>query len=666
MFSARGGFNYYTQGNDPYWANVTFLQNYENNLSFFDSSTNNFLITQTSTARPSLMTPFTGVGGSYAFNGTSDGLLSAANSNNLVTTDFTWECWVRFTALTGSPCIMAVSTSSNDRTMLQYDSTTGIKFLIRRSSVDQVSISQGATTGWAVNTWYHVAVVRNGNDYNIYRDGTSIASGTNSYSQSQLTEGISVGYSTASGSNLYLNGFISNARVVNGTAVYTSSFTPSTVPLTAITNTQLLLTGTNQSMFNNSTFVDSGPNKSVLTLYTTPRYAYRSPFSTPYSGSVFYDTSSALETAANTAMPVGTGAYTVEAWIYLTSAANNVSQGICTSYNVGGFYFGVGRSYNGDINGLQIGRAYQADCENCAFTWSTNTWYHVAVVRSSTTIYFFVDGVQKTTVAGTGANTGSYNFPSTAGARVAGGGNASTRTALFKGYISNFRVSNSALYTANFTPSGTSLTPTANTQILIGGGTGGYYDVSSSMQIITNSSANNQLSSQQKILGNQSVSFTATGYETVLDNAGLQLSTGDFTIEGWVYRNANGVLHSIACKGATTPTGWLLQVNASDQLIWISGSTTLQTSTDTIPANTWTYFSITRSGTTAYMFINGTLQGAGFTDSANYNQTTNLFIGSDRSNLNGLNGYVDNFRITKGVCRYTTTFQTPTYPFPTS
>jgi hypothetical protein len=66
------------------------------------------------------------------------------------------------------------------------------------------------------------------------------------------------------------------------------------------------------------------------------------------------------------------------------------------------------------------------------------------------------------------------------------------------------------------------------------------------------------------------------------------------------------------------------------------------------------------------MFINGTLEGATYTDNTNYNQTNNMVIGADRSGVGGFNGYMDDIRVTTGVCRYTASFTAPSSAFPTS
>jgi len=170
----------------------------------------------------------------------------------------------------------------------------------------------------------------------------------------------------------------------------------------------------------------------------------------------------------------------------------------------------------------------------------------------------------------------------------------------------------------------------------------------------------------QDKFGTSSGLYSGSNFNYYSDDTGIQFGTGDFTIEGWVYRNAASTQHGLIAKGASN-TGWVLFVNTTNQLVWTTTSTVQKTSTTTIPATTWTYFAIVRSGSTNYMFINGTLEGATWSDSTNFNQVNPLYLGNDRTaGSSGLNGYLDEVRITKGVARYTATFTAPTTAFPTS
>jgi hypothetical protein len=85
----------------------------------------------------------------------------------------------------------------------------------------------------------------------------------NGISRGTLTSSISIGPQIGSmtfgtwglnGGDRF-RGYVSNFRLVNGTAVYTSNFTPPTSPLTAIPNTQVLLQG----------LVDRSPNAFTVT-----------------------------------------------------------------------------------------------------------------------------------------------------------------------------------------------------------------------------------------------------------------------------------------------------------------------------------------------------------------------------------------------------------------
>ena len=79
--------------------------------------------------------------------------------------------------------------------------------------------------------------------------------------------------------------------------------------------------------------------------------------------------------------------------------------------------------------------------------------------------------------------------------------------------------------------------------------------------------------------------------------------------------------------------------------------------------NTWRHVAVTRSGTSLRLFINGVQRGSTLTSSANLSDNQ-LKIGYYYSETFGFVGKVDEFRVTKGVARYTANFTPPTVPFP--
>ena len=113
-------------------------------------------------------------------------------------------------------------------------------------------LSNGAGKEWnytssgsqiPTNTWVHVALVRRfGTDIKLYVNGTAIKTDTSSASTTlgDSTGDFKIGFERFQGSGGGFNGYISNFRFVNGTAVYTGNFTPPTSPLTNITNLSLI------------------------------------------------------------------------------------------------------------------------------------------------------------------------------------------------------------------------------------------------------------------------------------------------------------------------------------------------------------------------------------------------------------------------------------------
>jgi len=154
--------------------------------------------------------------------------------------------------------------------------------------------------------------------------------------------------------------------------------------------------------------------------------------------------------------------------------------------------------------------------------------------------------------------------------------------------------------------------------------------------------------------------YFSSSYLSVADSASLRFGSGNFTIEAWVFRTASGATHTIACKGASTPTGWVLQISSADKLVFIDTSTSI-TGTTSLAANTWYYVAVVRAGTGASqttLYVNGASDGTG-TSATTFSQTDAMRIGTDRSAANGFAGYVSNLRLSNTNL---TISSTPTSP----
>jgi hypothetical protein len=146
-------------------------------------------------------------------------------------------------AVPSTVLLMNMTSSGNTYGIIPYTSTDFTLNLFGQS-VNTTTIS-GAMK---LNVWQHIALVRSGQTTTLYING--VASAATVYPW--WTNGtVTVFFGGVSGTYAnYFQGQISNFRVVMGTAVYTTNFTPQTTPLTAIQGTALLT-------MNSSTVTDS-------------------------------------------------------------------------------------------------------------------------------------------------------------------------------------------------------------------------------------------------------------------------------------------------------------------------------------------------------------------------------------------------------------------------
>jgi len=230
------------------------------------------------------------------------------------------------------------------------------------------------------------------------------------------------------------------------TVQYTTS--TSTVTVTGFdTYTKLLLhmDGTDGSQ----TFVDSSPQAHVVTVNANARI---STAQSEFGGaSGLFDGSASLSTPDSPDWYFGTGDFTIDFWVRfnaLPSNGNSMSMFAQTVdlnslqefevKNVGGTY--VWR-YVVNSGGSQI-----IAIENNSLGLATNTWYHVALVRSGTSFMLFQSGTQCGRTV-----TNAYAVPDFASnARI---GAMSTTARFFNGWLDEYRISKGvARWTSNFPP----------------------------------------------------------------------------------------------------------------------------------------------------------------------------------------------------------------------
>ena len=178
--------------------------------------------------------------------------IPASSSLTLGTNDHTIEFWMYQTSRNQYAVSFSYGNTSYFAANNYYMDVgeAGFGFVVGNGSGNwAVNLNGGAAR--SLNTWRHYAIVRNGTTFTLYIDGISVGSATSSINITAQGDVFRIGNTTT----YPINGYISNFRLVNGTAVYTSNFTPPTSPLTAIPNTQILLQG----------LTDRSPNAFTLT-----------------------------------------------------------------------------------------------------------------------------------------------------------------------------------------------------------------------------------------------------------------------------------------------------------------------------------------------------------------------------------------------------------------
>ena len=364
---------------------------------------------------------------SYQYDGTSKYLSIASNAAfGFGTGDFTIEAWIYINSTTGINLYDNRTSQFGNGINLNITGNPPVP-VYRPQGVNQITGSS-----LSFNTWYHIAYVRISGVTTMYVNGTQSGS---SYTDTQnigSANPIYIGANYNIGS--LSDGYISNLRVIKGTGLYTGGFYPSTGILT-LTSQGATASQVSLLTAQSATIVDNSLNAFSITNTGTVTTTISNPFG-PYYSASFNGTNQYLTLPSSTYITSG-GDYTIEFWCYSrTSGSGDAGCMIYTTAS--GIYQVVMRN-----NGSAWECYYSNNAKFTNVPTSTiplNQWHHMALVRISGTVKWYINGTQYGSVSGV-TNTSSTiqigmyaNF-------------------YYDGYISNIRiVTGVGVYTGAFTP----------------------------------------------------------------------------------------------------------------------------------------------------------------------------------------------------------------------
>jgi hypothetical protein len=318
--------------------------------------------------------------------------------------DFTVEAWVYPTSRASTyPTVVANfvnSTYNGGFHLVAGHSLEPSKWAVLLDNGISPAISQPQLLSDSIiayNQWNHIAVSRIGTTTTLYVNGfpERYISTSTPYQVGGSGQHATIGTAWEQNST-YFTGYISNVRTVDGVGVYN------------------------------------------IPQLSTPSLAF--------NGASYMQVYTGTNTATNTAFTFDSGNFTVECWVRFSDVTTQL-QGIIGGTDLNWVAIQLNEAVNQKIS------CWVANTANSAWaltltsntTFQANRWYHLALVKNSTTVSFYVDGTLDTS----GAHSTALGAPLTQGVAV---GRSQLVARMMRGWISNVRiVKGVAVYTGNFT-----------------------------------------------------------------------------------------------------------------------------------------------------------------------------------------------------------------------
>lgn len=379
-------------------------------------------------------------------------------------------------------------------------------------------------------------------------------------------------------------------------------------------------------------------------------------------------------------MAFGTGDFTVEWWNFYVGAVTT---------NATLFDNRFGASSNSLVLYQPGGAAPTLFCNGAdriaaATPFVANSYQHVAISRAAGITRLFIGGQ----LQGSYVDANNYGHSG-----IRWGNNYLNNAGAMNGRMDDVRVTvGVGRYTENFVPPLVAF-PVAG----IAAGTGPaadplmaqvvsllHFDGANASNVFVDqrgkvwtAKGNAKISTAQSKWGGSSGLFDGAGdYLTTPAHADFNFGAGDFTIEGWLYQIANntgtqfgGSWYQLVIGQAQLGTAGnasfsvSLKAGVVEASLYQGGLNKTVPVTGALTLSQWHHLAFVRYGGTLFVFINGEQRGSLAFAGATTASTRVISIAADDIGQGSFNGHLEEFRITKGVARYTANFVPPAAPF---
>ena len=604
---------------------------------------------------------------SYAFDGAGHLNIPDHADWSLSTGDFCFEAFVRLNGTGNHSFFELFSDSNNYLRVRTTGSGANVNVRLKAASVEEVNLEPAH--GVSYNTWFHLAVTKNSSDrWDLWIDGTTIANATNSTSIPDFTSSLYIGEGFTPTSSA-LGGYMDEIRI-SDTARYTTTFTPTTTQFVSDANTLLLIHG-------GEAYTGALTGEAKQTVYS------------------FDGTGDYLTVPDHADWDFSTNDFVVDLWIYFEDLTQDVAM---FSQNVNGANELFFRTHD-TLTTVMFKASNSASGELAEYSgdWSPSakTWYHVALVRNSTNLDVYIDGVALSLSEDVAISTNS--MPTHAADFWIGARDDGSPTLPMNGKIAEFRVSKGTNrgWTSNFTPpteryesdgstvllihgdedivsgttgSGLTFTDSGNTghtitengnAIRANGGT--FVDSGNTGHtVIENGNAMRGIEKEYKIDPDAVGYFFngTTDYLSVPDHSDFNHGTSNFTWEAWVMTPDAFPSATMGIMGQWDDSSNFVRLHLADPntrynfTVNIGGGMQVNFNPyGNFKPNTWHHIAIVRdTGNLWHLFFDGTSVANDTISVTMPNLSGDFWIGRSIS-TNYWNGWIDEVRVSD-IARY--------------